>query len=93
MRAGDTVRHTPSGEEWVLACDEEDGRVCPAGWPEATAAAYDCVLLKAASDIERMEMLRRVAFTSNNYGASYRTSLALEQFTRERLSCGGISQH
>jgi hypothetical protein len=84
-RAGDTVKHTPSGEEWTLACDEEDGRVVPAGWPESTGAAYDCTLIRAATNIERLEMLRRVAFASNNYGASYRTSLALEQFTKERL--------
>ena len=85
MRAGDTVKHLPTGETWVLACDEDDGRVMPAGWPESEARSSDCVLIQSATDMERLEMLRRVAGQTNNYGTSYRTSLAKRQFNQERL--------
>ena len=83
-RAGDVVRHGPTCETWVLACDEEDGRVLPAGYPECTAAAADCELVTAATDVDRVEMLRRVAHATGGHGASYRTSLAAEQFAKER---------
>jgi len=57
FRAGDTVHHSPSGEDWLLAVDEERGRVQPAGWPCSMAEAADCHLIKAASDEERLAML------------------------------------
>jgi hypothetical protein len=61
FRAGDTIRHLPSGEEWLLACDEEDGRVVCCGWPETQANAKDCILVEAATDKERISTLSRVA--------------------------------
>lgn len=61
FRAGDIVFHTPSGEEWQLACDEDDGDVMPCGWPACIADASDCTLVKAATDEERTKMLREWA--------------------------------
>lgn len=86
MRAGDTVKHLPSGEQWTLACDEDRGRVMPCGWPESEAQASDYVLLRAATDDERMEMLHRFASKvgGSSFGTSYRTSIAKEQFERAR---------
>ncbi len=80
FRAGDHVKHGPSGESWVLACDEERGRVMPAGWPESMADAADCTLTKAATERERRDMLTRVA-ASRSDGPSYRRSLASHQLT------------
>jgi hypothetical protein len=60
FRADDHVHHGPSGEDWVLACDEENGEVIPAGWPEGIAKAADCMLLRAATDAQRLDMLQNV---------------------------------
>lgn len=58
MKAGDTVKHNPSGETWVLAAvDLGRGEVYPCGWPETIAKAADCVLVKSCSDAESREML------------------------------------
>ena len=38
FRAGDHVKHAPTGEEWELACDEERGEVMPSGWPMGIAS-------------------------------------------------------
>ena len=59
FRAGDIVNHSPSGEAWILANDEDNGRVMPCGWPESMAEAKDCTIVKAATDDERMDMLRK----------------------------------
>lgn len=61
FRAGDHVFHRPSGEKWLLACDEMDGEIICCGWPETFARASDCDLLKAATDEERLKILRAVA--------------------------------
>lgn len=75
FRAGDVVKHHPSGEEWVLACDEENGYVTPAGWPESRAAALDCTLIEAASDESRFEMLTNASRISGYRGSLARTQL------------------
>jgi hypothetical protein len=58
FRAGDTVRHRSSEEEWILACDEEQGRISPCGWPETLAEAKYCELIAAATEPERIAMLK-----------------------------------
>lgn len=85
-RAGDTVRHRPSGETWVLACDQNGATVWPAGWPEGCADACDCELELAANDGDRVEMLRRVSKSRGDHGDStYRGSLALRQLHELKL--------
>lgn len=79
FRAGDVVAHGPSGEEWVLACDEEAGRVCPAGWPNSMADARDCTLVERASDHARIEMLRQASALNDNRGEAARRALAAER--------------
>ncbi len=61
FRAGDHVYHSKCDETWVLACDEQDGEVICAGWPETFARADDCELREAATDEVRAKMLRDVA--------------------------------
>lgn len=48
FQAGDTVKHIPSGETWILCgANNERGEVIPCGWPFPTLAkAEDCILLK-----------------------------------------------
>lgn len=76
FKAGDTVKHGPTGETWVLACDQDRREVLPAGWPETVAKAEDCVLVESASDTERLAMLRRVAGSGSYRGSVARLQLA-----------------
>lgn len=80
FRAGDTVRHRPSEEEWILACDEEDGRVAPCGWPSTLAESKDCELIEAATEEERIAMLKTWC---RQYGSDYRIRAAHRQLPRE----------
>lgn len=59
-RAGDSVKHGPSGESWIVAYD--DGTwLAWCGWPPGEAKSADCTLLEAVSDAEHVEMLQRLA--------------------------------
>ncbi len=74
FQAGDSVLHRPSGETWLLACDQERSYVYPAGWPECRASAADCVLVEAASEAERLATLGAVS-----HSIGIRASLARQQ--------------
>lgn len=78
FRAGDHVKHRPSQERWVLACDQDRDEVIPAGWPESIAKAADCELIKAATDDERLTMLTNASKTG-----SFRGGLAKRQLESE----------
>ncbi len=85
FRAGDRVRHGPSGERWLLACDErEDGSVYPCGWPETRAMASDCSLVQATTDENRKAMLETVAAGNT----SLRRGIAEAQLNAARLEEG-----
>ena len=66
FRAGDTVRHKPTGAEWVLAVDQHGDHVSWSGWPEGMARAADCELVKRASDKERHAKLLSWANQTGN---------------------------
>jgi hypothetical protein len=74
--AADVVKHTPSGETWVLACDEDNDRVMPCGWPCTVALASDCDLVSRPDAEERRAMLGEVAVMGS---ADSRKSLAIKQ--------------
>jgi hypothetical protein len=59
--AGDAVVNLTSGEEWLLACDEESGEVICAGWPETLEKAFRCRLVKRTSHFDRLSMLKEVS--------------------------------
>jgi hypothetical protein len=73
--AADHVHHRPTGEDWTLACDEHDGLVVPAGYPPCAAEASDCELVRAATDGERLAMLRGAAMVPGTRGALARRQL------------------
>lgn len=60
MRAGDIVRHLPSGESWTVAC-ANDREVWACGWPMGYGILDDCRLERAATDEEHRTMLERWA--------------------------------
>lgn len=74
FRAGDRVKHGPSGETWVLACDSQDDEVMPAGWPESYANVGDCELVREATDEEREKMLKSATHGRDDRGNTTRRS-------------------
>lgn len=60
FRAGDTVKHHPTGETWHLAAVNKTC-VLPSGWPETIAYAVDCELVMAATDEEHEQEVRQWA--------------------------------
>lgn len=83
FRAGDVVKHGPTGETWVLANDEEVNRVSPCGWPCCLAEASDCTLVEAATDAKRLETLTRLAScqVDERDGYDHRVSTAKHQLS------------
>lgn len=56
IRANDTVRHIPSGEEWVV-CGVWERFLIPCGYPFPTMALVsDCELLEARGEPQTPEM-------------------------------------
>jgi hypothetical protein len=52
FKAGDTVKHGPTGETWLLI------RVVPGGWPATMAHASDCALVSPIEDApDRLQRL------------------------------------
>lgn len=59
-RAGDTVHHGPTGEDWTVAYVDGD-RLAWVGWPPGDAMVSDCTMVERASDEEHMRMLHALA--------------------------------
>ncbi len=74
MRLGDTVKHGPSGETWIVAYADEK-EVMPIGWPETIAQRSDCTLIKACDDVEHNHWAEQFRTKTDN---SYRTSRVKE---------------
>lgn len=75
FRAGDIVNHRRSGENWVLACDEFDGYVMPAGWPDSVEPANGCDIVKPATDEERVAILKQAADSTGTRAARAKQQL------------------
>lgn len=66
IKAGDTVKHRPTGETWVVAfANHERGELSPCGWPESLAKLSDCELVKSCTQEESEELLHRLADLSD----------------------------
>lgn len=76
---GDTVLHTPTGEEWMVAC-VQGSELSWCGWPEGRAALDDCKLVKKATPGERDSLLADLA---NMKGGDHRQRYALERLNNE----------
>lgn len=62
MRAGDHVKHGPTGETWVVSWAEGE-HMSWSGWPEGQADVKDCTVIKECSDEEHEAALREWADT------------------------------
>lgn len=81
---GDTVRHVPSDEEWLVAF-VENGRLCACGWPCSFVPLTDCVLLEKASTVKRDNLLQDMA---NISGDDPRRSYALSALAVRKATGG-----
>lgn len=61
MKAGDIIKHNPTGETWTVAavCNRTKMLLC-CGWPESMAPWSDCTLTKECDDTEHRKMLKGV---------------------------------
>ena len=76
MRTGDTVKHLPSGETWVVAwADHVRGEIGWCGWPEGMAKITDCELLESASDDEARELVKQILSGSGRDGSFRRSQV------------------
>lgn len=80
FQAGDAVHHHPTGEDWILATDEENGEVFACGWPETLAKASDLSVIKLGDAEARSTTLREVLKAGGQ-----RAAVAARQLGRE---CG-----
>ena len=62
---GDTVKHGPTGETWLVAFVDGD-RLAWCGWPEGTANVSDCTLVRKATDESRFALLQEMARSAGN---------------------------
>jgi hypothetical protein len=88
FRAGDVVKHAPTGETWVLANDQDGPHVSPCGWPACLAYAVDCALVTAATDEKRMEKLTTLAnlHADERDGPDHRITTARRQLSENHES-------
>lgn len=77
------MKHAPTGEEWVLANDQDGRYVSPCGWPRCMAEASDCTLVEEADDVERMRMLTNWAGKEidERDGSDHRATTAQRQLS------------
>ena len=57
---GDTVRHAPSGEDWLVAY-VAGGMLCACGWPCTLVPVTECTLIEKATAEKRLELLQQLA--------------------------------
>lgn len=87
MRTGDTVRHIPSGETWIVAWpDEEELMWC--GYPEGWAKISDCVLVKNCTDEQHWKLIKEIAngYISNPHGPGSVRAARCRHYLDKRLA-------
>ena len=82
IRCGDTVKHGPTCEEWLVAyVDGEHLAWC--GWPPGEARLSDCTLVVSCSDEEHVSLLRKIAAV--HVGAPADKRMRVAQRTLEQM--------
>lgn len=79
MRTGDTVRHGPTSEEWIVAYVDGD-RLAWCGWPEGEALMSDCTLVRECTDEQHWEWVARIAASVSGKRASRCQAMLAELF-------------
>ena len=96
FRAGDVVRHRPSGKTCPIGAIRSDGGIGLSGWPEMWADAADCDLVKACSDKSHRATVREAILGGANYGyysLGEAARLGLAEYVEVPCcSCGGTGK-
>ena len=75
---GDTVLHTPTGEEWLVA--RVDGaKLAWMGWPPGWSDRADCTLVRKATSEEREKVLRMLAASAHHCAVWAKAQIAGKQ--------------
>lgn len=82
FKAGDVVKHRPTGETWSLIEDEKDGWVTPGGWPPSQGRAVDCKLVKS----ETPDPLREPGFTEDSRSSGGPAWLRAQAAEKEEMA-------
>lgn len=83
---GDTIRHIPSGEEWLVAY-VRDGKLAACGWPDEVVPASDCVLVQRMPLGKKLDLLRELSRSTGHRAEHARALLRSACLTTE---FGGI---
>ncbi len=70
-RCGDTVRHGPTGEEWLVAW-AEGNELAWSSCPEGCAHVADCDLVRRATDAEHARLVEEIAGKDGSWGGQVR---------------------
>jgi hypothetical protein len=75
MKAGDVIKHIPTGETWTVAATNGTHIIC-CGWPETMAPITDCVLANACDRDHHIQVLKSVANGTDCRASWARNTLA-----------------
>lgn len=71
IEAGDSVRHYPSGEDWLLlGVNRLQDEVCVAGWPASRARLQHCALISKGQGLSQRELDYRAERFGSNWDAT-----------------------
>jgi hypothetical protein len=83
-RAGDVVRHRPTGETWTVAYVDGD-RLAWCGWPPGEALLADCDLVERCTEEEHVSVLLACARGISDDGSDKRGRKARAQLKTEGI--------
>lgn len=81
---GDSVKHGPTGETWLVAYVQGD-RLAWCGWPPGEARLSDCTLIQKATPEARDKLLKEMADMTLDPGGYDRR----KSYAQHRLSVNG----
>lgn len=90
---GDTVRHTPTGEDWLVAYVANE-LLCACGWPCTLVPINECTLTEKATQEEKQKLLQQLAAMSGDdpRRAYARRVLAADAGTAAQEPAGAAAQ-
>lgn len=77
IQTGDTVKHLPTGEKWLVAYVKGDD-LAWCGWPAGLARLKDCELVEKASPEDREKLLKLMRIMNDKSDSRYRYAMSVE---------------
>lgn len=85
IRCGDSVKHGPTGETWLVAYVDGD-YLAWCGWPEGEAKLADCELVRSCTDEEHRKLL--IAIMA---GADGKRARMAQRLLKPRVAAEGVT--